>query len=662
MSSRRPFWPLLLMCVVASVAMSPKLTLAQFQPPTEEELKMTTEPKVPGAAAVYLYREETVDDNLHFHSFYARIKVLTEKGKELATVGVPYPKGEESITDVKARTIHSDGTIIPLDVKPADLVEHKGTGFQINKMVFTLPSAEVGSILEYRWQLRYSDSSLSSPDWEIQQPYFIRKAHYMFNPYKYLDRVTDSKGNGSSRLLYTSMLPTGAKINFEENVRRYTLDLNDVSPIPDEEYMPPMGAFASRVTFYYTSSFDKDDFWKHEGLSWSKEMDHFGNQSKSLKEAVSSIVNPGDSESIRAQKIYDAVMSVENTDFTRHKSSAERKQLGVKQVKDAEDVWTQKSGSSDQIALLYLAMARIAGLKAYATVVCNRDRELFNQYYLSMRQLDDVLVIVLIDGKETLLDPGRRFASFGQLDWRHMYVSGIRQAEKGTAFYTTTGNTYKEASTVRVADLTLQKDGTLTGTVRITMSGPAALRWRHLAIENDEDEVKKQFDEQMRNMIPDGVTADFDHFVGLTDYHSQLMGVVKISGNLGTVTGKRVFLPGVFFESHSKHPFVAQESRQTPVDMSYADSVRDEVTFHLPDSFSVESTPADTSVPWPNHAVFMLKAVSKGNNVAVLRSMAKNFTILDPKDYKDLRDFYQKVATADQQQLVLTAVSAPSGN
>ena len=36
--------------------------------PTKEELEMTSDPKVPGADAVYLYREEKTDDNLHYHS------------------------------------------------------------------------------------------------------------------------------------------------------------------------------------------------------------------------------------------------------------------------------------------------------------------------------------------------------------------------------------------------------------------------------------------------------------------------------------------------------------------------------------------------------------------------------------------------------------------
>jgi hypothetical protein len=63
---------------------------AQFHDPTKEELSMTSDPKAPGAAAVYLYFEEKTDDPLHYHSVYARVKVLTEKGKELATVEVPY--------------------------------------------------------------------------------------------------------------------------------------------------------------------------------------------------------------------------------------------------------------------------------------------------------------------------------------------------------------------------------------------------------------------------------------------------------------------------------------------------------------------------------------------------------------------------------------------
>jgi len=57
---------------------SPALAFAQFQEPSNEELKMTSDPKAPDAAAVYLNVEETTDDQLHYKSFHARTKVLTE--------------------------------------------------------------------------------------------------------------------------------------------------------------------------------------------------------------------------------------------------------------------------------------------------------------------------------------------------------------------------------------------------------------------------------------------------------------------------------------------------------------------------------------------------------------------------------------------------------
>ncbi len=129
---------------------SPIALLVQFQQSTEEELKMTADPKAPGADAVYLDVEEIANDPLHFQSYYARIKVLTEKGKELATVNLPFLKDNFQITDIKGRTIQPDGAVIPFVAKPEDLLISKSGDQQIERKVFTLPDVKVGSIIEYR--------------------------------------------------------------------------------------------------------------------------------------------------------------------------------------------------------------------------------------------------------------------------------------------------------------------------------------------------------------------------------------------------------------------------------------------------------------------------------------------------------------------------------
>jgi hypothetical protein len=57
-----------------------------------------------------------------------------------------------------------------------------------------------------------------------------------------------------------------------------------------------------------------------------------------------------------------------------------------------------------------------------------------------------------------------------------------------------------------------------------------------------------------------------------------------------------------------------------------------------------------------------LKSSVDKTRIEVVRNLARAFTQVQPKDYSALREFYQKVATADQQQLVLTAAAANAGN
>ena len=639
----------------------PALLSAQFQAPAKEELEMTSDPKAPGADAVYLYREEKTDDNLHYHSYYVRIKVLTEKGKELATVRTPYEHRGFKVTDIQGRTIHSDGTVIPLTAKPTDLTDIKTKDLQVNSMVFTLPSVEVGSILEYRLQIRYDDNSVSSPTWQIQQPYFVHKAHYQFEPSKDLGYITDSHGNMDNNLMYALILSDGTKMKHDIS-GRYSLDVSDVPPIPRDDWMPPLNSINWRAEFYYSPYPSGAEFWRNEGKRWTKETDHFADPGKSLKNAVAELVVAGDSDEQKARKLYASVMKLDNTDFTREKSSAERKTEKLKAIKNAEDVWIQKSGSSDDLALLYVALARAAGLHVDPMQVVNRDRAVFDPSYLALSQLDDYIAVVVLNGKDVFLDPGAKMCPFGLLQWKHSFASGLRLSDHGTIPGTTPMEPYTANTIDRIADLNIDDSGGVKGTARFILTGQDALYWRQLSIRNDEAEVKKQFNEVIRGYMPDGVEADLNHFIALPDYNSNLVAIVNVSGTLGTATGKHFFLPGLFFESHARHPFVAQDKRTTLVDVHYPKVENDQVTYHLPAGFAVETAPEAADVSWPSHAVFRVKANVKGNDVTISRTVAFNFSVLPAQDYGDLHNFYQKVATADQEQLVLTHAQVAKGN
>ena len=96
--------------------------------------------------------------------------------------------------------------------------------------------------------------------------------------------------------------------------------------------------------------------------------------------------------------------------------------------------------------------------------------------------------------------------------------------------------------------------------------------------------------------------------------------------------------------------------------MHYADQVTDQITIDLPAGLSVEGAPQSAKVPWASRALLATNSVVNPNQVIIARQLTRGFTIVKPEEYRDLRDFYQKVAATDQQQLVLTASPSGKGN
>ena len=151
--------------------------------------------------------------------------------------------------------------------------------------------------------------------------------------------------------------------------------------------MPPMQSLSYRVLFYYTNIRTTQEYWKSEGKYWSHEIDSFMSPGK-LGGVVGGLVAPRILRRKRRRRSTTAVMTLENTSFTRGHSRAEDKAEGVK-IKTAADIWAVKRGNANEIALLYVALARAAGLQAYAAQVTNRDEAFFVPIFLSMDQLDD---------------------------------------------------------------------------------------------------------------------------------------------------------------------------------------------------------------------------------------------------------------------------------
>jgi transglutaminase-like putative cysteine protease len=633
-----------------------------FQKPTPEELAMTSVPGFPGASAVVLFREETTNDDLHSIQRYERIKILTEEGKQYANVELrayrtsgydsDYGSNEEAVQDIQGRTIHPDGTIIPFTGKPYEKTLVKSKGGKVLAKVFTLPDVEVGSIIEYRYSKRFSDSYVEDPQWYIQGDLYVKAAHYVWHPTSH--DLVDSEQRPINTIAWFPLLPAGVSVKHTElpggRGQMYELNVKDIPPAVNEDYMPPMKSYTYRVLFSFTAFRTQDEFWKAQGKQWSKHADAFMKQNGDLKTATDAAIAGATTPEEKLKKIYAKVMSLENTDYTR-----ERERTETGKVNTVSDVLSLGRGSSTQLTYLFVAMAREAGLKSYLMLTPDRSENFFVPSWLSMEQLGDVIAIVNIDGKDTMYDPGSRYCAFGHLAWQHMFSSGLRQVDGGTAFAQTNGDGYATNRSTRVANLTMDEHGQLTGKIDLNFTGAEALRWRHVALRGDEQSLKDQLREMLESRIPHSLEVKVSSITGVDQYEQPLKVSYEVTGTLGTATGKRLVMPADLFESNSVATF-SQDKRETAVDLHYPQVIQDALRINFAKGFELEAAPKNDQYQLAKRALYSESVESNPKYFVTRRAFTMGEMLFEQKEYPELKTFYSQVQTKDKESVVLKMV------
>ena len=655
----------------------PAARAADFTKPTAEELSMTSLPGYPGTPAVVLYREELTKDDLHSMQHYERIKVLTEEGKRYANVELPYVStggnwisgDDKSVDDIAGRTIHPDGTVIPFTGKPYLKVIEKGDGYKVQEKVFTLPNVEVGSIIEYRYAVRIADNFFESPTWRIQDDVLVKEAHFAWWPTT--RQLVDEDEKPINAITWFPILPAGAKIEShlagasspgQGTSNMYEIRVKDIPPRVKEEHMPPLDSFSYGVHFAFTPYTTQQEYWRATGKQWSKRVNTFAGPDGALKDATQKVVAGASTPEEKLRKIYATTMALENTRFTREHDKREDQAAGLGQIKGAADVLKRERGTPDQIAEVFVGMARAAGLNASAMLVPDRSQRFFTPYWQQIGQLDDVIAIVNVDGKDQFFDPGERYCPYGHLAWQHSLVQGIRQTDgNNTAIGDTPGESYKNNRTTRVANLTMASNGEITGKIDLGFSGSAALHWRQVALRGDEEGLRKDLREAAEAMLPKTLEVQVTDIKDLKEYDHTLAVTYKVTGALGHQVGKRVMLPADIFLANQVASF-PHEKREQAVDMHYPWIDQDAVRINLPPEYAVEAVPSPAKYTMSAGGAYGMQVEKAANSITTRRDLIVGGVIILSKDYPDLRKFYTQFESNDQAAVVLKSASTTTAS
>ncbi len=154
------------------------------------------------------------------------------------------------VEDIQGRTIHPDGTIIPFTGKPYDKLVEKTQGIKFMAKVFTMPDVEVGSIIEYRYKLRYDDNYLQAPSGTFSPISSPARPTISGGPSTYATMITSttiavSSPTPSPGPRFCPPAPSSSKPASRPAANRvltFELNMHDIPPAPEEDFMPPIPA------------------------------------------------------------------------------------------------------------------------------------------------------------------------------------------------------------------------------------------------------------------------------------------------------------------------------------------------------------------------------------------------------------------------------------
>ena len=632
--------PMLVVLAVALPLFGGFSQTQDFRPATPAELAMTSVDYAPGVPAAILDWVEVDDDTRSISSEYYRIKVFSDEGKKYADVEVAYLAGypfHGRVTDISARTIQPDGTIVPFDGKVYDKVVYKAGGVRLRAKTFSLAGVKAGSILEYRYQRRWADMMLLNTIWTVQREIPVLRARMSLKPY-------DSNGLYTSFFTYFNLPPGKVPAKGERGL--YELELTNVPMWQEEAFAPPEGQLQARVNFYYTASdIDAKNFWANMAGAWSKDVEAFMGKPQHLQAHVTPLAGKDPLET--ARNIYAKVQSLRNLSFEDEPTADDKK--------NAAAVLGKGEGYRRELNRTFVALARAAGLDASVMRVSPRDEFFFAQNIPDAEQMSAEIAVVTIDGTNHFVDPGTPTAPFGIVSWEKANTPGFRLAKLGKGqqpqMMMVPEQKVDDAVVRRVADVRLNGES-IEGSVTATFLGQEALSRRLESWGEDEATRTKALEDEAKTWFPDGATVKLKELNGATSHTEPLIAKFDVTlTNVVSSAGSRTLLPISIFESTARNPF-ASATRTHPVYYPHPRREEDEVKLTLPETLALATPPPPAKL---DAGVLKYSNETKlnGQEVTFKRTHTVDVMLVEKQHYNSLRNFYSSMISADQKPLVL---------
>lgn len=639
---------------VASAAAAPtRVALTDDWKPIDPAHLALKAPQVePGADAEALFWEVRVSDDADargdvattFHH-YLRVKVFTDRGREmLATVDLSYSSGVD-VKDVAARTIRADGSIVEL--KKSDIYRRtvvKASDLKVRAVSFAVPAIDRGVIIEYRWREVHRDTVAANLRLPFSRQIPIHVVRYYVRPLSV---------PGYSMIAW----PFNGKFTPPEKQHdgHTIFGLTNVAADTSEEYaIPP---FEQRPWMFISyeprgRSRFASEFWKDFGRELHEEFSKRSKPDGRIRALATKAIAGATTDAEKLAALVRAARAgIRRVDV----DTADREDLRkARETRNASDALARGIGTADDVVLLVLALANAAGLDARVAATSSR-ADLFQRSVQPHPYFVRGRIVAVRSGEGWLFaDPVNEYAERGQLSWEYE-DQRVLVANRGEALFVQTPPSPAAYSVKRrMGTFRLLEDGTLEGEARLEYTGHWADIFREQEDQDTSTEREKDLKDLVSGRLPGAEITDLrvDH---VTDVSGPYTNAYRIRApGFAQRSGSRLFLQPSVFQKGVEALFKSAE-RKGGVYFPFAWREEDVITIELPAAFALaeRTAPKPMDVGAASYASSL--EVSDGARLAFRRSVVvgQQGIYFDVAVYHALRAFFDAVHRADAHTLIL---------
>lgn len=592
----------------------------------------------PDAASITL-RDESVAklnaDGTSVDVTHETFKIFNQRAHDKAEVSIPYNASNERITNLHARTIKPDGTVL---IASGDDI-HQSAPFSEYAMYddakvngISMPGVEDGVIIDYVYTRTTTKSYLPgqySEQWSFRDGADPVKFSKMTLTTPAAMKIQTLPRNTNGMTATQTLSKDGAH-------KTYVWKMENLGSIVPEPMMPPAHTFLPWIEISTIPSWQTIAHW-YQGLAAGQMA-----VSPEIKETVKTLTAGKTTDTEKAKAIYYWVEG-------RTRYVALELGLSAYQPHAAAAVCRNRYGDCKDMATLLVTMLHEAGIKTAWPVLLGAGRiEPVHNYLAAPSFFNHAIVRADIDGKPYWFDSTAEMCPFGQIPGGDRGVDAFVIRSGSGSFETIPTGTPQDNRETTLTKVDLHADGSADCETTIHLEGDNGLGARISFRGLQDSQVKPGFQNMVSRLSPNATLSDYT-LSPLADRDQPVVFDLKYHAPLwATKTGHLLILNG---KDMTAAPY-DRAQRQFPIYQSQTAQSEDDQVITLPPGYTLEDKPDEI------HEKTALgdydQTVSLNGNVLTIKLAATSHPgQIDPQDYAAAKAQHEKVVTLRKQPIVL---------